>query len=239
MDTMDERMRILDQIERGEISADEGARQLDQLGKEEPSPLEGDGNDRMKILEGIEQGLISPDEGASKLQQANLSIPSGAKVGRANPGNATMAVTEDEILKWRSWWMIPFWVGSAVVILAGLWMNSTYQAAGANFWFYCSWVPMLLGLSLAMIGVLSQNSRWLHIRIRHKGGSHAHVALSFPLPIGLTTWLLRTFGGMIPGLDDTSLDEIIVALSNESGNNPIFIQVDDDEDGEQVEIFIG
>jgi hypothetical protein len=41
-------------------------------------------------------------------------------------------------------------------------------------------------------------------------------------------------------MEDTSLDEIIVALKDtaESGN-PFYVHVDEGEEGEQVEVFIG
>ena len=53
-------------------------------------------------------------------------------------------------------------------------------------------------------------------------------------------WFLRTFGRYIPQLDQTSLDEIILAIGETtSPETPIYVQVDDDEDGDQVEIYIG
>lgn len=237
---MDERMEILEKIDKGELTPSEGAKLLDQLAREgTTASMDDTENDRMKILEGIEQGVISPEEGADKLKQTAPSAKAHSHAHHQNPGSPTMAVGDEEIAKWRNWWMIPFWIGSAIMIVSGLWMNANFQAAGANFWFYCAWLPMLLGLGMAIIGLMSQRSRWLHIRVKPSGNSGAHVALSFPLPIGLTSWLLRTFGGWIPGLGDTALDEVIVALGKETGETPFFIQVDDDEDGEQVEIFIG
>lgn len=237
---MDERMKILDKIDKGEISPSEGARLLDQIRTGETIESTAESvSDRMKILEGIEQGKISPAEGANQLKKTNTSKSRHIEVRHENTSGQGMTIEDNEIAKWRSWWMIPFWIGSAIILLAGLWMNASYQAAGTNFWFYCSWVPMLIGLGLAIIGVMSQRSRWLHIRIKQRKDTPARVALSFPFPIGVTAWLLKTFGGMIPGLEETALDEVILALGNETGENPLFIQVDDDEDGEQVEIFIG
>ena len=85
------------------------------------------------------------------------------------------------------------------------------------------------------------NAKWLHIRIRQAPGEKpARIAISIPFPIGLASWILRTFPQLVPeksrGVD---LGEILSEL-NEGINKdqPLVIQVDD-EDGEHVEIFIG
>jgi hypothetical protein len=56
----------------------------------------------------------------------------------------------------------------------------------------------------------------------------------------MTAWFLRVFGDFIPGLQGTSVDELIIALGDStSPEKPLFIEVEDDEDGERVEVFIG
>jgi hypothetical protein len=56
----------------------------------------------------------------------------------------------------------------------------------------------------------------------------------------MTAWFFRVFGGKIPGLQDTSVDELIMALGDSTNpENPLYIEVEDDEDGERVEVFIG
>jgi hypothetical protein len=41
-------------------------------------------------------------------------------------------------------------------------------------------------------------------------------------------------------MENTSLDEIILALEDSSkAGNPLYVQVDEGNDGEQVEVFIG
>ena len=67
-----------------------------------------------------------------------------------------------------------------------------------------------------------------------------NIALSFPLPIRLTAWFLRTFGPHIPQLKDTGVDELILALGDSaSPGNPLLVNVNEGEGGEQVEVYIG
>jgi len=87
----------------------------------------------------------------------------------------------------------------------------------------------------------SRTARWLHLRIQQKEGEWPHnIAISFPLPIRLTAWFFRLFGNKIPGLQGTSVDEMIMALDNTtSPGNPLYVKVEEGEDGERVEVFIG
>ena len=85
------------------------------------------------------------------------------------------------------------------------------------------------------------SASWLHIRIRQKPGERPQtIALSFPLPIRITAWFLRNFGSRIPKLKETGLDELILALGkNATPQAPFYIEVNEGEDGEQVQVYIG
>jgi hypothetical protein len=53
-------------------------------------------------------------------------------------------------------------------------------------------------------------------------------------------WGLRTFGEFIPGLTETGIDEIIIALGERNRNHaPLIVDVEDSEEGEQVKVYIG
>ena len=81
----------------------------------------------------------------------------------------------------------------------------------------------------------------LHLRIQQKEGDWPrNIAISFPLPIHITAWFFRLFGKKIPGVQDTSIDELILALDKTTAaDNPLYVKVDEGEDGERVEVFIG
>jgi len=91
------------------------------------------------------------------------------------------------------------------------------------------------------LAVSSRTSRWLHLRVHQKPGERPQtIAISFPLPLRFAAWFVRNFGRYIPKLDQTGLDEMILALGKTTGpNSPFYIEVDEGEDGEQVQIYIG
>jgi hypothetical protein len=55
--------------------------------------------------------------------------------------------------------------------------------------------------------------------------------------------VLRQFGHWMPGLGETGVDELLLALDTfEDGfspESPLFIEVEDGEDGERVEVYLG
>lgn len=229
------RMHILELIDKGEISAAEGARRLDEIGKlTEPDGNRPDVKTRMEILGKIESGEFNPEEGAKRLAEFSYDIHEPVVVEHINAPR----IYPEDTQKWKRWWTIPLWLGVGVTTLSGLWMNSTYTASGAGFWFFCSWLPLLSGVALIMLGSLSSSARWLHVRLKEQGTHPSTMAFSIPLPTRFSAWALRTLGRFIPGLDESSVDEIITALGNETSENPLYIQIQDDEDGDQVEVFI-
>jgi hypothetical protein len=133
--------------------------------------------------------------------------------------------------------MIPMYVGVVIVALSTLWMNSSYQNSGYGFWFFCAWLPLLIGLLFMALSWRSRSGPWIHVRVN---GPSERVAVSIPVPLKLTGWGLRTFGHYIPNLEKTSVDEILMALEETTKNGvPLYIHVDDGDDGEKVEVFIG
>jgi hypothetical protein len=66
------------------------------------------------------------------------------------------------------------------------------------------------------------------------------MALSFPLPLTLAAWALRLAQPFVPQLRDTGVDDLIIALRHSTAEGqPLVVDVQDDETGERVEIYIG
>ncbi|MBC8505415.1 MAG: hypothetical protein ISR58_08935 [Anaerolineales bacterium] len=212
--------------------------------------------ERLKILEMIDQGVINAEEGYALLQALDDdSIPDdGMEMGAFSDtaddmDSINLTSGEDPPLppdpedmeKWKRWWFIPVWIGAGITVIGGVLMLWAWRASGFGFWFACTWFPFLMGVMVLALGWGSQKSPWLHVRVHQKPGeSPEKVAISLPIPIRLTAWLLRTFGHFIPKLDATGLDEIILALADtKDGDVPFFVDVDEGEDGEKVQVFIG
>jgi hypothetical protein len=103
-------------------------------------------------------------------------------------------------------------------------------------------MPIFFGILVILIGWASRTARWLHVRVNTGQDEWPRrVAISLPLPLRTSAWLMRTFGHYIPGLDDLPipLHEAILALQDSlTPDDPLYVKVDD-SDGERVEVFIG
>jgi hypothetical protein len=258
----DERMRILEMIADGSISTSEGIRLLEAL-IEKPEDqnnyvddsvelgLSSDSASRTSVDES-NQGSTSQDSSTGEPAQAageekQVLIPD--EVVEGGPGASQMGSNEEferkgipdpKIERWKRWWMLPLWVGVGVTIVAGLLMFLVYQATQLSFWFACTWVPFLMGVALIFLAWGLRRSLWLHVRITQEpGGWPRKIAFSFPLPLGLAAWVMRTFKRWIPGMAHANVDEIMTGINSITSDKPFYIEVDEGEDGERVEIFIG
>lgn len=256
MDNSAERIRILEMIDSGQINAEEGLRLLADL--QDQADLEEDAG--ADLGEPISAAVLPPALDASPVPgfvDAAETVPSTASgpgweaAGAASPP-AAEAPVQPEIVddvrrqdfeRWKSYWMVPVWIGAAITVLGGLWMYWALQSRGLGFWFFCATIPFALGVIVLVIGAESRNARWLHLRVQQAPGERPQrIAFSFPLPIRFTAWFLRTFRTKIRGMENVpaDIDQMLVAMGEAtSPDNPIYIKVDDDEDGDKVEIFIG
>ncbi len=226
-----ERMQILDMIERGHITPDEGLKLLQALvsGGEEEDELLAD----REIAAAV---APTPEMRAASAQPAPAFEPQPQELVDRQP-----SALPADAARWRQFWMIPLWIGVAILVLGGILMVSVLERAGLGFWFVLSAIPFLLGLVIIILAWQSQTAPWIHLRVTQaKGETPEHIAFSFPIPIRPTLWFLRTFGWKIPKLQEISLDKIIMAVDQSAkAENPIYIQVDEGEQGEKVEIYIG
>lgn len=234
MDNSSERMRILEMIENGQISAEEGLRQLAEL-PAVPAPEAGEPGDPVAASEPGRAEFASNGVGAS-------SFASRADGEALRPDAISQPLRED-FERWKGYWMIPFWVGIAITIAGGLLMNSALQRSGVGFWFLCATLPFILGVLVMLAGAYSRTARWLHVRVQQPPGERPQrIAISFPIPIGLTVWFLRTFRSRLPGMENVpqNVDQLLIAMRDSaSADEPIYIRVDDEDDGEKVEVYIG
>lgn len=238
---MSEKLRILEMIEKGEISPEEGIKLLSAVDSQEdtPSPENDESLSDMDILGLVDSGELSPAEGITRLKAASSSESGHSYSEEDHKSEDPPHISDQEMKRWKYWWQYPLYIGVGALVLSTLWINSAYQASGYNFWFFCAWVPFLASLLLVALSWRSKSGPWLHVRIISKGSSPERIAISIPLPIGTSSWALRNFGHLIPGIDESLIDEVIMALGKTSSDTPFHVKVEDDEDGEEVHVFIG
>jgi len=188
--------------------------------------------ERLRILEMVGAGDITPEQAAELL--AALDTP--AETASAGPPSLPPAELREN--RWARFWVYPLMAGGIVLILGALIMALVYSTDAARGWRVCGWLPMILGLGVMLIAWWTRSATWLHLRVREEDGRK--VAFSFPLPLTLAAWVLRLAQPFVPQLKDTGVDDLIIALrQGKSRNEPLFVNVEDDEKGESVEIYIG
>ena len=176
-----------------------------------------------EILNQLEDGVIDVDEAIRRL------------TGEEEATSRVKVESPHVPRRWRAWWLIPFSIGLGLT------------AAGAGVatlggWWWLGAGPMLfIGISLLTLAAATSRSPWVHVRVDTGNESWPRrIAISLPLPIRFTAWVLRIFGPRVKGLDQTALDELLLAL-NEGvfSEGPIFVEVDEDSSGEKVQVYLG
>ena len=195
--------------------------------------------ERLHILEMVGAGEITAEQAAklfAALDTAEAQELRTEEAGSAGPPSLPPAELREN--RWARFWIYPLMAGGGVLILGALIMGLVYSTGAARGWRVCGWLPMLLGLGVMLIAWWTRSATWLHLRVSEEDGRN--VAFSFPLPLTLAAWALRMAQPFVPQLKDTGVDDLIIALrQGKSRNEPLFIDVEDDEKGEKVEIYIG
>lgn len=211
-------------------------------------------NEREQILKMIADGKISPEEGLKLMHVLDADTPEDA----VPPAAEKTVSAEDEPRREASgmdydprinqiksmvhrFWQVPLWIGLGILLLSALGMYALVAAGNMNFWFFCLIAPLLLGVLMIALASGSRTARWLFVDVHQKPGERPkHIFLGFPIPLKLTAWFLRTFGGKIDDLKKTNVDEIIQVLETGfTGDEPLIVNVDEGDDGERVKVYIG
>jgi len=220
--------------------------------------------EREQVLKMIENGKISPEDGLKLMRTLDQSpaedeLTAGPTETGAGSGpeaaaekNGASAKAEKSSFETdpriehvkstvRRLWQIPLWIGVLITILSAWGMYALVQAAHINFWFFCLIFPLLLGVLLIVAAIGSRRARWIFVDVHQKPGEKpARIFLGFPLPLKLAGWFLRTFGHFIPDLGKTNVDEVIEVIeAGFTGQEPLVVNVDEGDDGERVQVYIG
>jgi hypothetical protein len=236
MVTESERSKILEMIENSTITAEEGMTLLNALsGISESQP-----NVDFVLENETPESILEPEEVFVEVEKfSDKTETYEGEMEVMSP--ASTPPSDEEIQKWKRWWFIPLWIGAGITVIGGLLMYWAFSASGFGFWFACAWFPFLLGVGVLALAWGSKTSPWLHVRVQQAPGeSPQRIAISFPLPVGLVTWGFRIFGRYIPNMEGINLKEIILALKEVAKDGtPFFVDVDEGENGEKVQVFIG
>ena len=221
--TDQERIQILKMIEDGKITPEEGLRLMQTL---EQSPAED------------ETRAAEAEAGPSSTREAGAAKPEEAKKSSLE-ADPKIARIKDIV---RRLWLIPLGLGVGVTILGGWIMYANMHPANINGWFYCLGLPvLLLGVAIIAAAVGTRKARWIFVDVHQKPGEKPQrIFLGFPLPLKFTAWFLRHFGHKIPDLEKANVDDIIqVVETGFAGEEPLIVNVDEGDEGERVQVYIG
>jgi hypothetical protein len=198
---------------------------------------------RNQVLQMLQDGKLTAEQ-AQELLQALEPESTTDDTREAIQGEIVEPVEPPDMDRFRRFWQYPFFISLAVLIAVGFGLRSMYQASeGAmTFWFFCVLSLFILTFILTALAFISRSAPWLHIRIKGKEGNK--IAISLPLPMGLAQWGIGIARNFVPESEQANLDMaatfIRTARHNLNGPDvePLMINVDD-EDGDQVQVFIG
>lgn len=221
--------------------------------------------EREIVLKMIEEGKITPEEGLKLMNalhapaeeeqpaapaKAEAATGPGPEAGEAKPESEKSHFESDPRIARvkstaRRYWQIPLWIGIVILLASALGMYAILSGPGMNFWFFCLMAPLLLGVLVMAIAAGSRRARWIFVDVQQKPGDKPQrIFLGFPLPLKFTAWFLRTFKNKIPDLKreigDKPIEEIIEVMDQSfTSDEPLVVNVDEGEDGEKVQVYIG
>ena len=175
-----------------------------------------------EIISQLEEGIIDVEEAIRLLADVE-------KVS-AKPEAELREISRP----WYAWWLIPFSIGLGITV-AGAGVSTL-----GGWWLFAGPL-LLLGIPLVTLAAASSGSPWIHLRVSTGRDSWPRrIAISLPLPLRFTAWMLRFFSPKINGLDATGVDELLFALDEGLlSDTPIYIEVDEGEGGEKIQVYLG
>jgi hypothetical protein len=229
MTNKSERMRILEQVEKGELSADEGIGALSEAQSDYETEEIGPPPTPLQVLEALDKGEISAE-------QAREQIADKSSEDEAPHTDNTYQIFSGGESRRGRFWQLLLATGVGLILISALWMNARLQSAGYDFWFFSAWLPLAIGVLLVSLGWASRNSSWLSVKI-HSSDSAGSDKLHFhiPLPLGILRWAIFRFEHRINGVNMSKLNELLA--SKGPLKEPIVIQFEDD-DGDEIEAII-
>lgn len=237
----EERMRILEMVAQGTINAEQAAQLIQALDDgaddefddvEAMFPEDVNAVDPVETFETIDEAPADEDDEVGHHEE---------EAARREPASESPEIPQ-QYRKYRSFWYIPLAIGVGITALSGFLVYAGNRADWHWFWMSCVWLPLLFGIVVMMMSAMSRTARWLHVRVNTGQDEWPRrIAISLPLPLRTAGWLMKVFGGWIPGLDDIPVpvgDAILALEKSLTPDDPLYVHVED-TDGEKVEVYIG
>jgi hypothetical protein len=196
-------------------------------------------DERMTILKRVEAGEISTQEAVrliNELGQTRSAEPEPEEIEpEPEPAQSQPPLQVPQNLS--QFWVYPLYVGVGIVVLGAILLYAVYGASAGWGWALCGWPIFAMGVLVVATAWWLRTARWVHVRVRGK----ENITISIPLPLRLTAWAFKIAQPFVPQLKDTGVDEVITSLGDTLAKDgqPIYVDVNDEEEGEHVQVYIG
>jgi hypothetical protein len=200
-------------------------------------------DERMRILKRIEAGEITAQEAVQQLNalsqapQAEAEPELEAIQPERTQAAGASAPPMDVPKGLTEFWRYPLYTGVGIIVLGAILLYAVYGAAAPALLALCGWPVFAAGVLVTATAWWLRTARWVHVRVTGK----ENVTISLPLPLRLTAWAVKVARPFVPQFKDTSVDEVIMGLGDtlSQDGQPIYVDVNDDESGEHVQVYIG
>ena len=207
----------------GKITPEEGSRLLAALSG--GTPLE----------------LATPAASTVEAQEAPQAEQAGAQRQAYTPEQEVVSPPppiETQIPDTRHWWQVPFWIGAALLVAGAFTLAGALSSGAVCLVLLCGLPLLLIGILGIIVAWFARNGPWVHIRVKNDRPGEHNFNFSVPLDLGVVA--VRVAEPFVPQMRDTGVDDVIVSMKdNVKKDQPLIIDVNDDEDGEHVQVIVG
>jgi hypothetical protein len=223
MTTSEERQQVLQMIADGKITPEEGSRLLAALSGGAPHELPAHGATSDQTSDAPQAEQADPQQQAYTPEQEVISPP---------------PPIETQIPDTRHWWQVPFWIGVALLVASAFTLAGTLSSSAVCLAVLCGLPLLLIGILAVIVAWFARNGPWVHIRVKNDRPGQHDFNMSVPLDLGVVA--VRVAEPFVPQMKQTGVDDVILSVKdNVKKDQPLIIDVNDDEDGEHVQVIVG
>ena len=140
--------KVLDMVEQGHISAEEGLQLIKAMGKATKPAQESSLNAIDTTAFETVSDFYEPQPISQKLSEEEMR----------------------RIRQLKRWWVLPLGLGVLITTLSAIGMIYGYQAKGIGVGFWLASLPLAFGIFMIGLSIQTRRGVWLHVRIKQKSG---------------------------------------------------------------------
>jgi len=144
---------------------------------------------------------------------------------------------------WVCWallakFQVPFWIGAALLVAGAFTLAGAFSSSAVCLALLCGLPLLLAGMLAVIVAWFARNGPWVHIRVKNDRPGEHNINFSVPLDLGVVA--VRVAEPFVPQMRNTGVDDVILSMKdNVKKDQPLIIDVNDDEDGEHVQVIVG